>query len=273
MSSTDSDRILRLVLATGFLSVLASACGAGGKPPADRPSEALGRRSGLASGMADSTAEEPKPAPKPKPDPVKVSGTRGVLQTHEVQAGFSPHQAALSACFQDQLKQRKFLSGDIKIQFAIEPTGQVGSARILQSDVGDWTVERCILDVSRKMTFAQPKGGNRKAEFSVPLHFESDQAKAEVWSEQQIASVVTAKRAELDACSSAAGAQAPGEVTVTLYIGNRGAVQSVGVASAHVKPLSDAWADCAAKAVATWTFADPQGKIVKAGFRYRPGGK
>jgi len=235
----------------------------------------LGQRGGLASSDAEGQAEreeaERAEAEKKKQEQIKVANTKGVLELHEIQAGLAPHQAELPACLP---KQKRFLGGDVRVYFKVLPTGQVGTARVVQSDLGDWDVEHCVLELARKMKFAEPKGGNRTAEFQVPFHLENDQANVEVWPEERIAQVVAAKRGELDACAGAAGGQAPGEATVTLYIGNRGAVQSVGVASADaVKPVADAWASCAARAVAAWTFADPQGKIVKTAFKYRPGGQ
>src|SRR5262245_23287764 len=109
MSSTACDRTIRLVTFTALLSAAAaSACaGAGGKSP-DRPSAALGPRGGLASGMSDSSEEEKadrEAAEKgKKEEEIRLAGTRGVLELHEIQAGLAPHQSALLACFQDRFK-------------------------------------------------------------------------------------------------------------------------------------------------------------------------
>lgn len=239
---------------TGCRAILALAMlGCGGSEPksAAAPAEP---RPALADDAPEAAAEEP----------IQVAGTRGVLEMHEIQAGVKPHHAAFDACYQSRLKQLGFLHGALRFEVKVQPSGEVGEVRVIESDVGDWTVERCVLEEARGMRFARPKGGNREAVFSVPLDFTSSQGGVEVWPAERIAAVVSDKSAALAACKPV-----PGEVAVTLYVGNRGQVKAVGFSSADARPL-DAWADCAAGQIAAWTFEDPRGKIVKSQFIHRP---
>ncbi len=203
------------------------------------------------------------------PNSITVQSSKGYLDPDEIKAGLAPMQAALLACFQDRLKERTFLSGDLRVQFEVQKTGQVGTARIIASDLGDWSVEHCVLGVARRASFAQPVWGDGTASFSVRLHFVSDQPVAvETWTEARVAPVAARHAAELGACAGAAGGAAATDVTVTLYIGNRGEVKAAGFSSPA--PIQDSWADCAARAVASWKFTNPMGKIVKAAFRFPP---
>ncbi len=270
MSSTVCERtpgLRALALPVLFSSALLACGGAGkGTGGSDDPP----RRAGLASGMDDSTgSEEPDPEAEQEKEKIAVSGTKGRLEAPQIQAGVAPHAAALQGCYDAQLKTKKFVSGKLVLDVVVARSGQVGRTRIADSDVGDWTVERCVLGVARKMTFASPKGGDGEAQFQVPLNFTSSQPALETWPQEQIAAAVQEKRAELDGCAAQAGGTAPA-VNVTLYIGNRGQVKAVGFASAGDEPFADAWADCAARAVSSWTLADPKGKIVKASFRHGP---
>jgi hypothetical protein len=216
-------------------------------------------------GSDKAAAEEPAAAPAVATpaapgakDGLQVSGTRGVLQNEQIHAGLSPHAVALEACYRDALKQKKFLVGRVVLEVQVDKAGRVSRAGIADGDLGDWTVERCLVDEASKMTFAKPAGGDGSALFKVPLDFTSDQPAIEEWPDAQVASVVTARAAELSACGAATG------VTATAYIGNRGAVQAVGFTASP--PVDPVWADCAARAIGTWTFADPLGKVVKATF-------
>jgi TonB family protein len=257
-----------LALALSAL-VVVPACGKRIKG-ASKPSESDPPR-GLASSGLDEDDEEPQPEEKEQPaEKPTVTGTKGRLDAQEIQAGVAPHAAALNGCYQTELKQKKFLTGRMLVEIRVSKTGQVGAASVAESDLGDWAVERCVLGVARGMTFAKPKGGDGEAVFKVPLNFSSDQTSVETWPEEKIAGAVTGKRAQLDACAGQAGG-APAAVNVTLYLGNRGQVKAVGFAPADGKPVTDAWSECAARAVTTWTMADPMGKIVKASFRYGPG--
>lgn len=219
----------------------------------------------LGCGGTDKSAEEPAPAApgteaakSADKDGLQVSGAKGVLQNEQIHAGLSPHAIALEACYKAALKQRKFLGGRVVLEVQVGKTGQVTRAGIADGNLGDWTAERCLVDEASKMTFAKPTGGDGTAAFKVPLDFTSDQPALDEWSEAQVASVVQAGSASLASCGAAAG------VTVTAYIGNRGAVQAVGFAASP--PLDPTWADCAARAIGAWTFTDPLGKVVKATF-------
>jgi hypothetical protein len=248
-------------LAAALSCLAALACGGSDKAAPQEP-----------PGAAAAPADEAAPGTQPGAgDGMKVAGTRGTLQAAQIQAGLAPHTAALEDCYKGALQRKKFLSGKLLLEVRVAKTGQVGGAALVESDIGDWEVERCVLGVARKLGFAKPTGGDGTAVFKVPLDFTSDQQVLETWPEEQIAAVVTEKRATLDACAGVAG-EAPSDVAVTLYVGNRGKVEAVGFASDKEPPIPDAWADCAAHSVAAWTFTDPQGKIVKAGFRYPPQG-
>lgn len=255
--------------ALALAAVLAGqACGAADhgdasdSPLASQPGQASGGTTGQSSGA--------EPGQTRRKDIIQVRGTKGYLEMHEIRAGVAPHHRALNDCYLTRLAERRFLGGDLRLQILVEATGDVGSARIIESDLGDWTVERCALEVTRRMRFGQPKGSGRQAVFTVPLHLASDQPPAKLWPGERTAAVAGRHVAELDRCAGAGSAAAPGDVLVTLYVGERGSVLAVGFASSHPRPLHEPWADCAARTVAGWTFDDPKGMVVKAMFRYRP---
>lgn len=236
-----------IVCKSAPLVALLALAGCGGS---DKPAAAQEPASAPAAG--DASAE------KGEKDGLQVSGTRGVLQNEQIQAGISPHAVALEACYKDALKQKKYLGGKVLLEVEVGKDGQVTRAGIAEGDLGDWMVERCLIDEAGKMTFAKPTGGDGTAEFKLPLDFTSDQPPLEAWSEAQVASVVKEGVASLAGCGAAA------EVTATVYVGNRGAVQAVGFAGSP--PVDSHWAECARLAIGGWIFPDPHGKVVKASF-------
>lgn len=241
-----------LVALLAGAAAAASACGGSAKG-ADEPGGAA------APSQAAGTAEPADQDKDKEKEGLEVSGTRGVLQNAQIQAGIAPRAAALEACYKTELKQKKFLSGKVVLQIDVGKTGEVSGAGITESDLGDWAVERCLVGEARAMRFAKPTGGDGQAEFQLPLDFTSDQPALDRWSDAEVSAVTSARAGELGACGAAPA------VTVTAYVGNRGAVQSVGFSAAP--PVADAWGECAARAVAGWTFADPHGKTVKAQFQ------
>ena len=75
------------------------------------------------------------------PDVIQVR-SKGHLERHELEAGVAPHRVALGDCYLRRLADHKLVRGDLVLQAVIESTGEVRVARIIESDVGDWVVER-----------------------------------------------------------------------------------------------------------------------------------
>ncbi len=198
---------------------------------------------------------------------LQVEGLKGHLDPYDIQAGVTPHSTKLAACFQAHAKTKKFLGGQVELGFTVAKDGTVKKVQVNKSSVGSWEVEHCLLDESATMSFKKPKGG--EADFSLPLDFEARRS-SNWWTEEQAEAELGARTDELDACEGEAGVTQPRNVWVTLYIGNRGVIESVGFASPNKEGIEAGWADCAAQKVIAWTLSDPQGKIAKLGFRYKP---
>jgi TonB family protein len=197
-------------------------------------------------------------------DGVEVVSSRGRMDPADIEAGIAPMAAVLEDCFLSRVAKQKFLGGRVELRWEIAQDGAVTSAQVAWSDLGSWGVEKCLLDAARATTFAPPRGG--AADFTVPLEFSPRKAPG-IWDGDQAAAVVARRAGDLAAC--AATAPDPTDVTVTLYVGTRGKVQSAGFASPAL--IDDAWAACAHGVATGWTLSDPRGVVIKIGFLYRPG--
>lgn len=232
-----------------------AACGGGGPPPA-APAPASTR---VVTEDSDAEAD----------DGVQVVSTRGRMEPAAIEAGLAPHTAAISACFTSQVGRRRWLGGKLLLHWDIARDG-TAQPRIAESDLGAWPIERCVLEHARAATFAPPIGGD--TDFSVPLEFQP-RARFATWDADATVTAVGAQLAALDACERPAkggkpAVPAPSGVAITLYVGPRGAVQSVGFAAAS-GPIDDAWAACAEQAALAWKLPDPRGTITKLAIAYR----
>jgi TonB family protein len=242
-----------VVVALAF--ALGAACGGGGAPtkpvtePVDRPPT---RR------VIEDTSQDDDDSG----DGLEVVSTRGHMEPGDIEAGIAPHSAQLEACYIDKVGRRKWLGGKVQLTWQITKAGEVTSVVVADSDLGAWAIEKCLLEVARAATFAKPKGGD--ADFSLPLEFSAKGAS--VWWDEDVGVKAVGKR--IDAIAKCAEGGAPAdEVLITMYVGTRGKVQSVGFSSVAAVP--DAWADCTAKAIESWTLADPRGKVAKLALRWR----
>lgn len=233
--------------------VLVVACGGADKPAIDEPEP-----------------EDPRPAPRviedgeEDDDGLELQSTRGKLEPAQVEAGIAPHAAALEDCYRSRLGKRKWLGGKVELKWEVAADGALTSAQIVAADLGAWPVEKCLLDLARAMSFGAPKGG--ATDVSVPLEF-SARGYVDVWDEDAAAAAVVRRVPELAACAEAA--PDPTDVTVTVYVGTRGQVQSAGFSSPAL--IDDAWAECAHDLMMGWTLKDPKGKVAKLAFVYRAG--
>ncbi|HUQ05671.1 MAG TPA: AgmX/PglI C-terminal domain-containing protein [Kofleriaceae bacterium] len=198
-------------------------------------------------------------------DGVEIVSTRGKIDPDKVTRAIEPHAGAIEACYADNVGRRKWLGGGVELRWDVAADGVLTQVRMTSSDLGAWTIEKCLLDIARGLDLGKPKGG--KAHVSAPLSFSLGSG-AVVWDEDQAIRAVGGKFKELGECAKTAKTSDPTNVTVTIYVGTRGKVQSVGFASPS--GFDDAWADCAHGRAMAWALTDPRGKVAKLSFVYNP---
>ena len=176
----------------------------------------------------------------------------------------APHAAALNACYADRLDRRKWLGGAVELTWSLAADGALAGVRVATSDLGAWPVEKCLLQVAREISFGKPIGG--KADVTFPVSFSAG-SMAQPWDETAAIRAVGGKLVELGGCAKPGGGD-PDNVAVTIYVGTRGKVQSVGFAAP--RGVTEPWADCAEAKVLAWTLPDPRGKVAKLSVVYRP---
>lgn len=248
--------------AFGLAAVLllqAVACGGASKPPAES-----------ASALDDDDDDGPTDNVRglafeddddDDDDGMVIESEKGHLDVQDIQSVIARHTAALSDCYQSHHRRARYVDGKVELKYVVDQSGAVKQVQVLKSDLGAWDVERCLLDVSRAMTFVEPRGRG-DADFTVPLDF-SATTRVRWLTEEDAESQVASLRDELAQCEGE-----PGVVDVTLYVGRRGAVKSAGFAASE-EPYTDEWADCAVEIIKQWQLADPRGRIAKLSFRYQ----
>ena len=235
--------------------IAAAACGGTASPP-PKPAEPVHKTTRV-------PIEENEPD-----DGVDVIASHGHMDPAVVDAGIDPHRDELSDCYVSRVGKRRWLGGKVELTWDITKDAQVTAVRVASSDLGAWPVEKCLLDISRGMSFDKPKGG--ATDFSLPLEFIGKQSST-WWDEEVGANAVKNHVKDLAKCEKA-GSRAPEDATITAYVGARGKVVSVGFSTAQDAGLDadtwDAWADCAEKRILAWQLPDPRGSIAKLAFHY-----
>jgi TonB family protein len=221
--------------------------------------------------------------------------TMGSIGKEEIETALAPHQEALAGCYTQKVGKRRWLGGHVVLKWNLKADGKVTSVKLIESNLGSWAVEQCLLDVAWTADFGKPSGGD--VDFTVPLDF-SAKGNTAFWDEDRALRAIGGQLALLDDCDDfefqpkpvkpskkkkkkvppkkaepeakpARPEKPPSNVTMTLYVGPGGRLQSVGFSSTTTE-VGQRWSACAEKAAKSWRLPDPQGRIAKLAIRYKP---
>ena len=230
-------------------------------------------------------------------DGVTFVKTKGSMSKEAIEAGLAPHKQAMEECYTAKVGKRRYLGGEVRLLWEIKSNGSLKSVKV-DSNLGAWDIEKCLLDLAWAATFDRPSGGD--AEFDLPLAFSPTRSTA-VWDEDQALRAVGGQLQQLDECPEGpkpsevkkkGGKKAPKKapppkkdasddekperpeprkptnVTITMYIGPAGKTQSIGFSS-PTSEVGPKWAKCASQVANEWRLPDPKGQIAKLAIRYK----
>jgi hypothetical protein len=170
----------------------------------------------------------PKP-PEPEPEPVverpglQMHGEFGVLDEGEVRATFERvWKGPMTAC---QRKGGDPISGHTVARMRVDHKGAVKWAYFKETDLGDRSVEKCMLDALRQATWPIPQGGDDGlAEQELPFADYAARPPVE-WSASKVRDAIDAHASALSSCRGGVS----GTFVATAIVKTNGSVASVGI--------------------------------------------
>ena len=175
--------------------------------------------------------KRPKPARK-SDDPYKNMTLENEVGRHghedDVEATIQEHIDDVRGCYARAGKAQKYAEGKVLLRFLVRGDGQAQDVWVLESTLGNYDVERCLVEVGRHIHFHAP-GGNKPTTFEYPVEFRSSSG-VEVLDiegpkvDRDLASLMP----QLAACGRVADAQ----VNAIVYVEPNGLAGSVGLATA-----------------------------------------
>ena len=115
-------------------------------------------------------------APKPV-DPgasMTLDNEIGVMDTDDVEATLQEHFDDVRACYTRAGKAQRYAGGKVLLRFMVAGDGASQDVWVLESTLGNYDVERCLVEVGRKIRFHAPHG-NKATTFEYPVEFRSDE--------------------------------------------------------------------------------------------------
>jgi TonB family protein len=246
-----------VVAPLAFLALAAGAvAGCASDEAVRRPSEAR-ERGGIRS-AEDGPAERRRADSAPG---MNVQTELGVLETADVEEALQARVEDVRACYQRAGKAQDYAGGRVLLRFLVAGNGHVDDVWVVESSLGNYSVERCVVDIGRHVVFGAPSG-KRATTFEYPIEFRSTNEMSVLDIDgMKIEHDVAAFLPQLAAC----GPVAKQAVAAIIYIEPNGFPGSVGLAAGTT--LDEAAADCVVQTIRRWKMsAALPGHVLRANF-------
>lgn len=170
----------------------------------------------------------------------------GVLETADVEETLQGRLDDVRACYRRAGKAQDYAGGRVLLRFLVAGDGHVDDVWVVESSLGNYSVERCVVDIGRQVVFGAPSG-NRATTFEYPIEFRSTNELAVLdidglKVEHDLATFLP----QLASCGQVANQS----VAAIMYIEPTGFPGSVGLAASTT--LDEPAADCVVQTIRRW---------------------
>ena len=196
---------------------------------------------------------------------MQLDSEMGVLEGEDVNATMRDHFDDVRGCYSRAGKAQRYAGGRVLLRFLVAGDGSAQDVLVVESTLGNYDVERCLVEVGRRITFHAPSG--RKATtFEYPVEFRSTNQVAVMDIEGlKVEHDLSVFLPQLAVC----GKLAPEEATAVVYIEANGTPGSVGLAAGSA--LDEDVGDCMVQTIRTWKMsATLPGRVMRATFSIPP---
>lgn len=155
----------------------------------------------------------------------------GVYDSADVEETMAGHMDEVRDCYGRAGRARRYAAGKVNLRFMVDGAGKPQDVLVISTDLGNYEVERCLVELGRRVQFPAPIG--RKATtFEYPVEFLSTR-------ELQVQDLEDSMKVDRDVAAAMHSLAACGPVTATgasasFYIDPSGAIASVGLAGDSV---------------------------------------
>jgi len=207
--------------------------------PADGPGQGGRRTSGYGVGMVDDD--------RANDDGLQVQAEHGFLSENDVEDTIRARWSQLTRCYEEAGTARDFAGGPVTLKFFADGRGAISEVRVLQSRLGNFDVERCLVNAGRAITFPRPQGGATSFEYTLEFRSSGELPVVDLAS-GDVERALPPLLPQLAAACQRLGADA---LSATLYLEPSGIVRSVGFAAPTTLDLDAA--QCLSDEMRRWS--------------------
>lgn len=217
--------------------------------------------------VSSEAAHTPISAPMAlQPDPKRLdmssSAEVGGLNEREAEQSFVASLDALQTCVADGVERFSFMGGSIELKVKVDASHRARQVWAVQSSLGERSTEKCMFEALRSVEWPAPVGGPYGiARNSFEFEMRKGVAAPAVWDAGRVAGVLDHVDGSLRECEG----REPGQLRVTLYIGEGGRALAGGAASEE--PMDDAAVDCVVDTLLAARYPAPERIPTKVRFQ------
>jgi len=182
----------------------------------------------------------------PEQQAMEVDNELGVLETEDVEVALEGHLDEVRDCYQRAGRAQRYAQGKVVLRFLIGGSGRADDVLVVESNLGNYDVERCLVDVGRRIAFKAPEG-HKATTFDYPVEFRSTNEMTVLDLEGlKVERDLSVFLPQLAAC----GQLGPNDVAAIMYIEPTGFPGSVGLASEAT--LDEQVGNCVVQTIRKW---------------------
>jgi TonB family protein len=99
-----------------------------------------------------------------------VSGDEGTLNSEDIEGVLHQHMGEILDCYRLARRTPQKVEGRVLLRFFVDAKGEVQDVSIVQSNLGNHVVERCLADIAVGVVF-EPPTGHKPMSFDYPVEF------------------------------------------------------------------------------------------------------
>jgi len=171
----------------------------------------------------------------------------GVYETADVEEALAEHMDDVRGCYGRAGRAQRYAGGKVTLRFMVSGDGKTNDVLVIASDLGNYEVEHCLVELGRAVKFPAPNG-NKPTSFEYPVEFRSTH-------EVQVQDLDDSPKVERDVASAmhslaSCGSISDSGASAIFYVEPNGTVGSVGLAADS--PVNEQAAACAVREMRRW---------------------
>ena len=171
----------------------------------------------------------------------------GVYDGKDIEETMNAHLPAVRSCYERAGHAQRYAAGKVTLRFLVAGDGAPRDVLVVANDLGNFAVERCVVELARRIQFPPPEG-RKSTTFEYAVEFRSTE-------EMKVQDLDDSVKLDRDVASlihslAACGPVSDNGASALFYVEPNGSVSSVGLAADGA--LDERASACTVKEMRHW---------------------